>query len=339
MAEKELEEKAMKTCLRLTLTALIIAAVNSCGAQIHEWSVAENGNGHFYEVVIMPEGIAWTDANNIAKQSGGHLVTLNSALENEFIYRMIDHEDYWDGGSGPWIGAYQPPVSLEPSGGWRWVTDEPFEYTNWHATQPNEFQNQNESRIQFRYGNWWNDIPDVSFVSGTRIISFIIEYDVVKTDTLQWDDAGAEHGHSYLAVSMKNGITWPQANLLANKMEGHLAAVTSALESSLIQDLVSDPAYWKTLSTDSLAGPWLGGYQLPGSIEPDRGWLWSIVEPFTYSDWAPGLPDNKPEVDMGANCLHLLKQTNARTPKMVWNDMPQDSTDISSFVVQIPLPE
>ena len=327
----------MKKHLHLTLTTLVIAMVNPCGAQMHLWSISENGNDHFYETVIVPGGISWTDANSLAQQAGGHLVTLNSASENEFVYSIINHEDYWDGGSGPWIGAYQPSGSVEPAGGWRWVTDEPFHYTHWHETQPNEFTNSNESRVQYRYGNWWNDVQDSFILGSTLVVSFIIEYDVMKTDRLQWDYGDSGNGHSYLAVSMMEGISWSQANLMSNKMEGYLATVTSTQESMMIQGLVSDPAYWETLSTDSQGGPWLGGYQLPGSIEPDGGWLWSIAEPFVYTDWAPGLPDNKPGADQNANCLHLLKQRSSRYREIVWNDMPQDSVEITSFIVEFPL--
>ena len=331
----------MKKYLHLDLATLIITIVSPCGAQLHLWSTADNGNDHLYEAVIAPNGISWTDANALAEKSGGHLVTLNSASENEYVHSIINHERYWDGPSGPWIGGYQPSGAREPDGGWRWVTDEPFLYTNWNESQPNEFSSNNESRIQFGYGYWtnrWNDVPDTSvIVDGRRIVSFIIEYEVRQTDTVHWDYDSNGNGHTYLAVCMKEGIAWDQANSIANKMEGYLATVTSSQENLVIQGLVSDMGYWTELAGYTIAGPWLGGYQLPGSMEPDGGWLWSITEPFVYTDWGTGLPDNKPDTDQNANCLHLLRQHDTRRPQVLWNDMPQDSTEITSFVIEFPL--
>ena len=91
----------------------------------------------------MPEGITWDDANTQANAEGGHLVTITSAAENQFVYNLVAGDDrYWTveptkNGEGPWLGGYQPSGSPEPAGGWTWVTGEPFSYTNWHAGEPN----------------------------------------------------------------------------------------------------------------------------------------------------------------------------------------------------------
>ncbi len=37
-----------------------------------------------------------------------------------------------------WIGAFQFDKLDEPAGHWRWITDEPFVYTNWGMFEPNE---------------------------------------------------------------------------------------------------------------------------------------------------------------------------------------------------------
>ncbi len=36
-----------------------------------QWSIADGGNGHYYEAVLVPEGISWTDANEIANNKQG----------------------------------------------------------------------------------------------------------------------------------------------------------------------------------------------------------------------------------------------------------------------------
>ena len=39
-------------------------------------------------------------------------------------------------------------------------------------------------------------------------------------------------------------------------------------------------------------GLWIGLYQLPVSPEPDGGWVWISGDPVTYTNWAPGEPNN-----------------------------------------------
>ena len=53
-----------------------------------QWSIADGGNGHYYEAVLVPEGISWTDADLIASSKAGdwHLATISSAEENDFVY-------------------------------------------------------------------------------------------------------------------------------------------------------------------------------------------------------------------------------------------------------------
>ena len=96
-------------------------------------SVVWPTNGHAYLVVTVASGITWTEADVRARNLGGHLVTINSAAENEFVWGLLG-----DKGPGSWLGGFQTAGSAEPAAGWRWVTDEPFDYTNWAAGQPND---------------------------------------------------------------------------------------------------------------------------------------------------------------------------------------------------------
>lgn len=109
-----------------------------------EWKVADGGNGHFYRVVSAPAAITWTEANRRAVAAGGHLVTITSKTENDFVFALLDHEKYWnrmgDGPwmMGPWIGGVQAKGAREPDGGWQWVTGERFAFTNWIPGDPND---------------------------------------------------------------------------------------------------------------------------------------------------------------------------------------------------------
>ena len=108
------------------------------------WKTAAGGNGHFYKVVAVPEGITWIEANRRAIAAGGHLATITSKAENDFVFALADQPECWnrmDGGPwlmGPWIGGVQAEGAPEPNGGWQWVTGEPFEFANWRPGDPND---------------------------------------------------------------------------------------------------------------------------------------------------------------------------------------------------------
>src|SRR5712691_1849172 len=168
------------------LAILILICANAAHAVPTVWTVGSGGNGHSYEAFAVPGGITWTAARNLALAKGGDLATVTSAAENAFIYALIDDPIYWTAPTGsdvvgPWIGGIQAPGSVEPGGGWGWVTGEPFSYINWSANSPNNNTTLgNENRIDF-YGQgatvaqrqpFWNDAADAD----THIAAYVVEY-------------------------------------------------------------------------------------------------------------------------------------------------------------------
>ena len=166
-------------------------------AKTVQWSISEGGNGHTYEVVVVPEGITWIDANSLAEQKGGHLATITSQDENDFIFSLINDRQYWNGSGGPLLGGYQLPGSAEPHGGWTWVTGEPFVYSNWRFDQPNNLGN--ESCIHFGWGGGitptWNDLSDI-YTANSTPIAYVVEFSnrIIYVDD---DAAGAGDGTSW----------------------------------------------------------------------------------------------------------------------------------------------
>jgi len=135
-----------------------------------EWPISAGGNGHYYEAVLVQGGITWDDANATAKAENGHLASITSEAENEFVYNLVAGDDrYWlldandrRSGHGPYLGGYQPEGSPEPAGGWTWVTGEPFSYANWAAGQPDNWQGKENTVEFFGPGTLkspvWNDV-------------------------------------------------------------------------------------------------------------------------------------------------------------------------------------
>lgn len=96
-------------------------------------------------IAVLTWGMNWENSNKLAQKMGGHLVTLNDAEENRFVYNLFKDDKRFmsfleDGQQfGPWIGLVQPKGSVEPRGGWKWVTNEPVNFANWSNGQPNNF--------------------------------------------------------------------------------------------------------------------------------------------------------------------------------------------------------
>ena len=148
-----------------------------------QWS----GNGHWYEVVVIPApGVTWHEAKAAAEENGGYLATITSADENQFVFDLtVNTPGAWEMSAewaiGPYLGGYQDRSASdysEPSGGWRWVTEEPWEYTAWLQQphpQPDNWLDLEDYLFYWGYPNQimptWNDGGDVPC---TR---YVIEYD------------------------------------------------------------------------------------------------------------------------------------------------------------------
>ena len=136
-------------------------------ASVTQWSIADGGNGHWYEYIST--GRAWDAARNDAEARGGYLATATSAAENTFINTL------YPASAAPWMGGYQDkaaPNYVEPAGAWRWVTGETWSYTNWNTGQPDNGSNA-EHYLQGNYSSSkkWNDF------TGSSTLAYVIEYD------------------------------------------------------------------------------------------------------------------------------------------------------------------
>lgn len=85
--------------------------------------------GHYYEVYA--EKYTWTDAQAVAKQKGGYLVSITSSAENTFVANLRPSS------LSPWIGLYQADFTNEPAGGWVWDSGEVSTYRAWAPGEPN----------------------------------------------------------------------------------------------------------------------------------------------------------------------------------------------------------
>ena len=128
------------------------------GGYICEWGIdmmitipedAYSYNGHYYKVY--DARISWSAAKTACEKLGGHLCTITSQAEQDFI-ESINNGDRW-------IGGYRDGNSNDQE--WKWVTGEPWGYTNWGEDEPNNSSNvvSNENRVVV-WPKEWNDLND-----------------------------------------------------------------------------------------------------------------------------------------------------------------------------------
>jgi hypothetical protein len=139
----------------------------------------------------------------------------------------------------------------------------------------------------------------------------------------------------YQVVVVNDNISWTAARSAATLAGGHLVTLTNRDEDSFVRALtISTPGALFVLRpgqpTARILGPWLGGYQLPGSSEPGGGWTWVTGEPWAYTNWANVQPDNSgPE-----NYLHYYS-TIETSFEGSWNDRADnDGGRNTGFIVE-----
>jgi hypothetical protein len=151
-------------------------------------------------------------------------------------------------------------------------------------------------------------------------------------DTAVGQTLWEENGHYYLIVEQET--TWQQARLLAESMvfmgvQGHLATITSEAENTFVTTQLGDTA-----------GAWLGGKQPPGSSEPEGGWGWITGEPWVYTNWDEGEPNNTYFGGWGKDATGQSEERlQYHHNGTHWNDLPADPEVITPrFIVEWDVP-
>ncbi|MBN2464300.1 aryl-sulfate sulfotransferase [candidate division WOR-3 bacterium] len=136
--------------------------------------------------------------------------------------------------------------------------------------------------------------------------------------------------HYYCAVADSHGVAWDAAADSAEKLGGYLVTLTSGSENDFVYGLVDCEHFWqKRPGLDVWAGPWLGARQRVGAAEPDSGWEWVTGEPFAYTNWSSGQPDDDGDQD----ALNLGESPCSWLP--TWNDVSSLDSCIHSFVIEL----
>ncbi|HOW59873.1 MAG TPA: lectin-like protein [Candidatus Omnitrophota bacterium] len=105
----------MKIKILVLILLLLPFLTPNAHAVVFEWSIADGGNGHFYE--RNDTNLSWHDAETYAEGLGGYLGTITSQAEQNFVWSNLglNEEFIWLGGTDEVL-----------EGTWKWVTGETF---------------------------------------------------------------------------------------------------------------------------------------------------------------------------------------------------------------------
>ena len=145
-------------------------------------SLVNSFNGHRYQFV--PGALTWIDAKAKSESMGGHLATITSKQENDFLLQafqlQLSPAATTLKASMIWLGG----IEEKPGAGWKWVTGEPFQFTAWMPGEPNgekggRGQIGHPFMLNFYSGGTeigWND-NSADPVLASKMRGFIVEWD------------------------------------------------------------------------------------------------------------------------------------------------------------------
>lgn len=232
-------------------------------------------NGHYYAVFDSAE--SWSEAKSYCEGMGGHLATITSKKENDFVsskFRNIGS------GYSYWIGL----TDVNSEGKWEWITGEKLFYTNWNIGEPNNQDNEDYCCI-YSTNQHWNDLTDKT------VCGFICEWD---TQPLPYKAEFVESSNEYLngALLYDNHLykmfedkkSWPLAKEHCEAMGGHLVTITSFEE---------DKQIFRYSNLYGYTSVYLGA----SDINNEGTWEWVNDELFDYTNFNVGEPNSSGDED------------------------------------------
>lgn len=137
-------------------------------------------NGHYYQ--CFDEGLEWGAAEAFCEELGGHLATITSEEEQQFIESLMacgNKNSYWLGG-----GIDIPTKTIE------WITGEEVTYTHWGRGQPDNNRKTDKEECLMIYKGRdfgvWNDLHYSGTCGNERFFGLnnfglICEWDDIST--------------------------------------------------------------------------------------------------------------------------------------------------------------
>ena len=345
--------------IQTALTFVLLASSAVHAQQTAQWKVSDGGNGHWYGKLVGSYQFSYQALNTAAANRGGHLLSLVSRAEEEFVLAV------W---GTTFLGLQSPPGS----GNFEWSSGEPVTYSNWGTSAcfsgpyPNNgsgaerfvYQSHPECTGSQGFAPAWDDYYQSDL--GTYIVDPVIEFDadcnsdgivdygqchdgtlpdyngnnipdccergeacVVGNYPVQWRIEDGGNGYWYQVLTSPSNIDWFEARDRATARGGLLVSITSNSENAWIHALaVQTPGAWGSNGHPFWTfGPWIGASKLQAS----GPWRWVSSESWNYAAWYSGQPDSNQQSVACFGC--------SGSPQAAWSDEEHDAP-VRSYVVE-----
>lgn len=163
--------------------------------------------------------------------------------------------------------------------------------------------------IQLPEGSWYASVAATNTDSTLYTFSDNVNFDVAL-GICEPKAVTTYNGHVYALY--ENKTYYSQAQQLAWNMGGHLATITSQEENEAVTSLMQNASGGEY---------WLGATD----VAQEGVWLWETNEPFSYTHWASGEPNNDSGVE---NYLTIY-------PSGWWNDARSMTYCYNGFILEI----
>lgn len=249
-------------------TNLKIWSTYETGAQIFnidylnlQPAVSGEYSGHRYELFNI--STTWDQAYKICEERGGHLVTISSSEENNFVLNLSKQANV---NRLTWLGGY-----ANNNREWFWITDESISYTNWESGEPNNYGG-NENRMNMSTDGLWNDI---AIHANARENCFVCEYEDLIIDANQYVPVKTTMYNDSKYELYDLNVTWEKAKAICESKGGHLTIINNRGENDFVNGLAK-------------CDIWIG---ITDNLH-EANWKDLFGNDITYSNWADKQPDN-----------------------------------------------
>lgn len=123
----------------------------------------------------------------------------------------------------------------------------------------------------------------------------------------------AFNGHSYMRCD--EGMSWTEAKAYCELRGGYLVCITSEEEQAFVERLIAD---------GTKNHYWIGAYR------DGNGFSWVTGEPFSYTHWDIGDPNNYGGHEDAVHILRLPSPTSSTSKAMRWNDATANDVTAST---------
>jgi len=166
----------------LALLSVLCCCLLLTGINVHAEPVQWEGNGHWYDAIGFNQN--WHRARRNASTRihldlPGHLATLTSQAEQDFVWQSFYRCNYW-------LGGFQARWARTVDTGWKWITGEPWSFTKWEANKPDDCCGtggieDGEENFLLLTCEWWDDRYE-TYVATRYIVEY--EEDVAQASAL-----------------------------------------------------------------------------------------------------------------------------------------------------------